>query len=102
MPLVRVVPILSSALSYQGSISARVIGQSSRLAPSMAPYSLSTWNSCSWRRREAPAQCTVEPPTALTIQAGSPEKSFATRQSPLVVRASSQATWLKLGHSSLR
>ena len=27
-------------------------------------------NSCSWKRSEAPAQCIVEPPTALTIQAG--------------------------------
>src|SRR3954471_14925470 len=37
MPLVRVTPILFSALAYHGSISARVTGQSSRLAPGMLP-----------------------------------------------------------------
>ncbi len=37
MPFVRVTPILSSALAYQGSRSSRVIGQSSRFAPSSAP-----------------------------------------------------------------
>ena len=50
---------------------------------------------------EAPAQWVVVPPTALTIQAGRPLKSLATRQSPLVVRASVQASWPKLSHSSL-
>ena len=34
-------------------------------------------NSCSWKRSEAPAQCVVEPPTALTIQAGRLGKSLA-------------------------
>ena len=42
-------------------------------------------------RSEAPAQCCVVPPTDFTIHAGRPEKSLATRQSPLVVRGSSQA-----------
>jgi hypothetical protein len=43
----------------------------------------------------------VVPPTALTIHAGRPEKSFATRQSPLVVRGSVHANCPKLSHSSL-
>src|SRR5215469_6629671 len=43
----------------------------------------------------------VEPPTALTIQAGRPGKSLCTRQLPEVVRASFQASWVKLSHSSL-
>src|SRR5258707_6307296 len=37
IPLVRVTPILFSALPYHGSISASVIGQSSKLAPGMLP-----------------------------------------------------------------
>src|ERR1700692_3304503 len=37
MLLVRVTPILFSALAYQGSISARVLGQSSILAPGTPP-----------------------------------------------------------------
>ena len=45
------------------------------------------FHSCSWKRSEAPAQWVVVPPTALTIQAGRPEKSLATRQSPEVERA---------------
>src|SRR5712671_4852563 len=101
MPLVRVTPILSSALAYQGSISASVIGQSKRLAPGMFPYVLLILNSCSSKRSEAPAQCVVEPPTALTIQAGRLGKSFETCQLPDVVRMSDQASWLKLSHSSL-
>src|SRR5215813_1035893 len=60
-----------------------------------------TLNSCSSKRSEAPAQCVVEPPTALTIQAGRLGKSFATRQLPEVVRMSDQASWVKLSHSSL-
>src|SRR3954451_16183816 len=43
----------------------------------------------------------VEPPTALTIQAGNPAKSFATRQLPDVVRLSSQLIWEKASHSLL-
>src|SRR5262245_30749360 len=43
----------------------------------------------------------VEPPTALTIQAGSPEKSLATRQLPEVVRLSSQEICTKFAHSLL-
>src|SRR3954469_365417 len=58
-------------------------------------------NSCSSKRSEAPAQCVVEPPTALTIQAGRLAKSLATRQLPEVVRMSVQASWVKLSHSSL-
>src|SRR5882757_7887927 len=58
-------------------------------------------NSCSSKRSEAPAQCVVEPPTALTIQAGRFAKSLATRQLPDVVRMSDQASWVKLSHSSL-
>jgi len=42
----------------------------------------------------------VEPPTALTIQAGRLGKSFATRQLPDVVRLSSQEICEKLFHSS--
>ena len=49
----------------------------------------------------APAKCVVVPPTAFTIQAGRFGKSFATRQLPLVVRMSSQASCAKLSHSSL-
>jgi hypothetical protein len=37
----------------------------------------------------------VDPPTALTIQAGRPEKSLATRQSPEVVRMSARPSWPK-------
>jgi hypothetical protein len=37
----------------------------------------------------------------LTIQAGRPGKSLATRQLPDVVRWSSQASWPKESHSSL-
>ena len=51
-------------------------------------------------RLEAPAQCVVEPPTAFTIQAGSPLKSLATRQLPKLVRLSSHEIWPKLPHSS--
>jgi hypothetical protein len=58
------------------------------------------FHSCSWKRSEAPAQWIVEPPTALTIQAGSPAKSFATRHVPEVVRGSSQEICPKLAHSS--
>src|SRR3954467_12142688 len=101
MPLVRVTPILFSALAYHGSISASVTGQSSRFGSGTLPWVLFTLNSCSSNRSDAPAQCVVEPPTALTIQAGRPEKSFATRHVPDVVRASVQASWEKLSHSSL-
>ena len=101
MPLVPVVPILSSAFAYHGSISASVIGQSARFAPAIAPYVLRALNSCGWKRNEAPAQCTVEPPTALTIHAGRLGKSCATRQVPDVVRMSFQASCPKLAHSSL-
>src|ERR1700735_3809015 len=101
MPFVPVVPILSSALAYQGPMSASVIGQSSRLAPVRLPYVLRALNSCSWTRSEAPAQCTAEPPTDLTIHAGRLGKSCATRQEPDVVRMSFQASWVKLAHSSL-
>jgi hypothetical protein len=58
------------------------------------------FHSCSWKRRLAPAQWIVVPPTASTIQAGSPEKSVASRQSPLVVRGSSQVSCPKASHSS--
>ena len=75
-------------------------GQSSRLAPAISPYSLLARNSCSWKRSEAPAQCTVLPPTVLQIQAGRLGKSLATRQVPDVVRLSSQASWMKESHSS--
>src|SRR5215469_2943373 len=101
MPLVRVTPILDSALAYQGSISASVIGQSRRLAPGRLPYALLVLNSCSSKRSDAPAQWVVEPPTAFTIQAGILGKSLATRQLPDVVRMSDQASWEKLSHSSL-
>src|SRR5207248_2273960 len=50
---------------------------------------------------DAPAQWVVEPPTALTIHAGSVGKFFDTRQLPDVVRGSFQASWVKLAHSSL-
>ena len=43
----------------------------------------------------------VETPTPFTIQAGRPEKSFATRQSPEVVRLSSQDILTNSDHSSL-
>ena len=59
------------------------------------------WNSCGSKRSEAPAQCTVEPPTDFTIQAGRLAKSRATRHEPEVVRMSVQASWAKLSHSSL-
>src|ERR1700730_12014003 len=101
MLLVRVTPILSSALAYHGSISASVIGQSSRLAPATLPYVLLTRNSCSSNRSDAPAQCTVEPPTDLTIHAGRLAKSLATRQLPDVVRMSVHASCVKLSHSLL-
>ena len=52
-------------------------------------------------RGQQPAQCTVVPPTVLQIHAGRFGKSFATRHEPDVVRGSSQAIWLKAGHSSL-
>ena len=42
----------------------------------------------------------VEPPTALTTQAGRFGKLRDTRQEPLVVRMSSQAIWLNAAHSS--
>lgn len=100
-PPVRVTPIFSSALAYQGSSSSLVIGQSSRLASLMPPYSEAIRNSCSSKRNEAPAQCTVEPPTDFTIQAGRFGKSRATRQEPEVVRMSFQASCSKLAHSSL-
>ena len=58
-------------------------------------------NSCSSKRSDAPAQCTVDPPTDLTIHAGRLGKSFATRQLPDVVRMSFQASCVKLSHSSL-
>ena len=58
-------------------------------------------NSWAMNRGVAPDQWVVEPPTALTIQAGRFGKSFATRQEPLVVRVSSQAIWLNASHSSL-
>src|SRR5215468_5898485 len=58
-------------------------------------------NSCSSKRSDAPAQCVVEPPTALTIQAGRFGKSLATRQLPEVVRMSDHASCAKLSHSSL-
>jgi len=60
-----------------------------------------TLNSCSSKRSDAPAQCTVEPPTALTIQAGMLGKSLWTRHVPDVVRMSLQASCMKLSHSSL-
>src|SRR5216684_3017992 len=101
MLLVRVTPILSSALAYHGSISASVIGQSSRLAPGTLPYVLLTRNSCSSKRSDAPAQWTVEPPTDFTIHAGRLGKSLATRQSPDVVRISVHASCVKLSHSLL-
>src|ERR1700691_371156 len=101
MLLVRVTPILSSALAYHGSISVSVIGQSSRLAPGMPPYVLRTLNSCSSNRSDAPAQCTVDPPTDLTIHAGKLAKSLATRQLPDVVRMSVHASCVKLSHSLL-
>jgi hypothetical protein len=59
-----------------------------------------TLNSCACKRSEAPAQCVVEPPTVLQIQAGRPAKSLATRQVPEVVRLSSQESWPKEPHSS--
>jgi len=43
----------------------------------------------------------VVPPTALTIQAGRLGKSFETRQPPLAMRLSSQASCAKESHSSL-
>src|ERR1700746_528587 len=98
MPVVRVTPILFSALAYHGSISASVIGQSRRLAPGMLPYVLLVLNSCSSKRSDAPAQWVVEPPTALTIQAGRFGKSLATRQLPEVVRMSDHASCAKLSH----
>src|SRR5438445_2295927 len=52
-------------------------------------------------RSEAPAQWTVEPPTDLTIQAGRPGKSLATRQVPDVVRLSSHEILRNMPHSSL-
>src|SRR5579859_6825304 len=52
-------------------------------------------------RSEAPAQWTVEPPTDLTIQAGRPAKSLATRQVPDVVRLSSHEILRNMPHSSL-
>ena len=58
-------------------------------------------NSCACSRSEAPAQWVVVPPTVLQIHAGKPEKSFAMRQVPEVVRGSSQASWLNDFHSSL-
>src|SRR3977135_2879313 len=80
MLLVRVTPNLFSALAYHGSISASVMGQSCRFAP---------------------AQCTVDPPTDLTIHAGRLAKSLATRQLPDVVRISVHASCVKLSHSLL-
>src|ERR1700748_2469087 len=99
--LVRVTPILFSALAYHGSISASVIGQSSILAPGTLPYALRILNSCSSTRSDAPAQWTVDPPTDLTIHAGKFGKSLATRQLPDVVRMSSHASCVKLSHSLL-
>ncbi len=51
-------------------------------------------------RGVAPDQWVVEPPTALTIQAGRFGKSLRTRHDPLVVRMSSQAIWPNAAHSS--
>ena len=62
-----VTPMCFSAFSYQGAISSRVTGQSSRLAPAMSPLMLRILNSNSRKRRAMPAQCTVLPPTPLTI-----------------------------------
>jgi hypothetical protein len=78
-----------------------VSGQSSRLAPGSSPYSLLTRSSCGWKRSDAPAQCTVLPPTVLQIQAGRFGKSLATCQLPEVVRLSSQDSCRKAFHSSL-
>src|SRR5689334_11586775 len=101
MSLVRVTPILSSALAYHGSISPSVIGQSCRFAPGTLPYTLRVLNSWSSNRNDAPAQWTVDPPTDLTIQAGRLAKSLATRQLPDVVRISFHASCVKLSHSLL-
>ena len=57
-------------------------------------------NSCAMNRGVAPDQWVVDPPTALTIQAGRFGKSFDTRHDPLVVRMSSQAIWANARHSS--
>src|SRR3984893_16040054 len=101
MLLVRVTPILFSALAYHGSISASVIGQSSRFALGTLPYVLRALNSCSSNRNDAPAQWTVDPPTDFTIHAGRLAKSLATRQLPDVVRISVHGSCVKLSHSLL-
>src|SRR3979411_224715 len=99
--LVRVTPNLFSALEYHGSLSPRVIGQSSRFAPGTLPYAVRNLNSCSPNRNDAPAQWTVDPPTDLTIHAGRLAKSLPTRQLPEVVRMSVHASCVKLSHSLL-
>jgi hypothetical protein len=76
------------------------MGQSSRLAPSIGPCSERTRSSHSLKRGQHPAQCTLVPPTVLHVHAGRLGKSSATRHDPEVVRSSSHASWLKLGHSS--
>jgi hypothetical protein len=53
------------------------------------------------KRGQQPAQWTVVPPTVLHVHAGRFGKSFATRNEPDVVRASSQASCLNERHSSL-
>ncbi len=58
-------------------------------------------NSCSWKRSDAPAQCTVEPPTAFTIQAGRLGNVLAIGHGPVACRLSFQASWANESHSSL-
>src|SRR3954447_5730004 len=82
-------------------MSASVIGQSSRFAPSMSPYVERARNSYSWKRGHAPAQWAVVPPTILHVHVGRLGKSFDTRHVPDVVRLSSHAIWPNAFHSSL-
>src|SRR5215510_5771870 len=77
------------------------MGQSSKLAPATSPYTVRALNSWSLKRKAAPAQWIVVPPTAFTVQAGRLGKFLATRHEPEVVRLSSQAILLNIGHSSL-
>ncbi|MNF41722.1 hypothetical protein D3C84_227540 [compost metagenome] len=66
----------------------------------MSPFSLRMRNSKSRKRRATPAQCTVLPPTALTIQAGRFGWLRATSQLPVAMRLSSQEILLNIAHSS--
>jgi len=66
----------------------------------MSPLMLCILNSKSRKRRAMPAQCTVLPPTALTIQAGRLGLFSARCQPPAAMRLSSQEIFLNIAHSS--